>query len=439
PDAMTAALVRPGVAGVTAVRRLAPRLSGSYLAVQGPPGSGKTTVGAETVVDLVESGRQVGVTANSHKVIGHLLDTIAVKARERGVEVRIGQKPGTGEECTSEHARCLRTNDDVRIALQRGDVDVVGGTAWVWAREDLGDSIDVLVVDEAGQVSLANVVAVSAAARDLILLGDPQQLEQPLQGSHPQGADRSALAHLLDGHPTVPLELGVLLERTWRLHPDICAFTSEVFYDGDLQPAAGTERQRLEGAGVLDGTGLRFVPVRHEGDRNDSPDEAEAVASMIGRLLEDGEGWTDLDGQRRTLSPQDVLVITPYNAQVRELGSVLGAVRVGTVDKFQGQEAPVAVYSMATSSAEEAPRGMEFLYSLNRLNVATSRARCLAVVVASPELVRVRCSTPRQMRLANGLARFVELGSVRRPTTEPSAPAADEPLVMEDGQLAWTS
>ena len=210
---------------------------------------------------------------------------------------------------------------------------------------------------------------------------------------------------------TMPPEIGLFLEQTRRLHPDLCRFTSEAFYESRLTSQDRLARQDLAGSGQLDGTGVRFAPVVHEGNVNNAPEEAAVVAGLIRGLI-DGRGtWTDADGRRRELSLDDVLVVAPYNAQVAEIARALAGARVGTVDKFQGQEAPVSIYSMATSRPEDAPRGMEFLYSLNRLNVATSRARCLAVVVASPALVRVRARTPRQMKLANALCRFVELAA----------------------------
>jgi len=268
----------------------------------------------------------------------------------------------------------------------------------------------VLVVDEAGQIALANALAVSPAARSLILLGDPQQLEQPLKGTHPPGADRSALAHLLDGAATMPPEKGLFLARTWRLHPDVCAFTSKAFYAGLLAPQAGLERQSFEGTTVLTGTGMRYVPVTHAGNQSESPEEADAIAAIVTSLVDGSATWTDREGQRALVQLGDILVVAAYNAQVAELARRLPAgARVGTVDKFQGQQAAVSIYSMASSSPADAPRGMEFLYSLNRLNVATSRARCLAAVVASPQLFRVRCHTPRQMQLANGLCLLLEM------------------------------
>ena len=312
----------------------------------------------------------------------------------------------------------------MRDALEQDEVDVVGGTAWLWASDKLAGSVDVLFIDEAGQFSLANAVAVSAAAESLVLLGDPQQLDQPTQGTHPPGAGRSALAHLLGEHATMPGHLGLFMERTWRLHPDICAYTSEAFYEGRLEPQEGNEKQGLAGVPPLDGTGVRFLAVDHVADRddNDSPAEAEVVAEVVGRLL---LGRCDAGRTRRaTAAPGRAgghphrLALQPASAP--HPGRAGGAwvrlparVPVGTVDKFQGQQAPISIYSMATSRPEDAPRGLEFLYSLNRLNVATSRARCLTLVVASPALVLRRRQDPRQMELANALCRLVEVARSR--------------------------
>ncbi len=409
-QATGAAVLRAGEEAVDGAVRAALALDRSYLAIQGPPGSGKTYTGAQIALSLVGTGRTVGVTATSHKVIGHLLEEIAVQARKQGRPApRIGQRTDKDGHHTFDGAIPYTSNDAALAALAAREVDVVGGTAWVWSRAEVAGSVDVLIVDEAGQMSLANVVAVSPAADSLVLLGDPQQLDQPLKGSHPAGAERSALAHLLDGTSTMPPGLGIFIEQTRRLHPDVCGFTSEAFYEGKLESFPGLERQELDGVAPLTGTGIRLVGVAHRGNANDSPEEADAVAALVGRLLDGGSSWTDADGESHLLSLDDILVITPYNAQVGQIDRRLPAgARVGTVDKFQGQQAPISIYSMATSSAAEAPRGMEFLYSLNRLNVATSRARCLAVLVASPELLRVRARTPRQMQLANALARLVE-------------------------------
>jgi uncharacterized protein len=276
-------------------------------------------------------------------------------------------------------------------------------------------------------------LAVSTAAESLVLLGDPQQLEQPLQGSHPPGAERSALGHVLGDRPVIPDDAGLFLTDTWRLHPDIAAYTSEVFYAGQLGFEPTLARQDLDGVPPAHGTGLRWAPVVHAGDPRESIEEATVIANLIRALLDSGATWTNRKGEIAPLELKHIVVVAPYNAHVERIQKTLadaGLVtdRVGTVDKFQGQEAPISIYSMATPTPEEAPRGMEFLYSLNRLNVATSRARCVAIVIASPELVRVACHTPRQMQLANALCRFVELAGTGPP----------RPLGATRGQqLSW--
>jgi uncharacterized protein len=260
-------------------------------------------------------------------------------------------------------------------------------------------------------MSLANALAVSHAAKSLVLLGDPQQLEQPQKGSHPEGANASALQHILGEHQTMPADRGIFLPITWRLAPNICSFTSELFYESRLASKPGLERQGLVGVGELDGSGLWLVEVNHDGNRNWSAEEIEIVGGLVARLTAPGAQWIDEYGEHRKITTKDILVVASYNAQVSRLAERLDpiGVRVGTVDIFQGRQAPVVIYSMATSRPEDAPRGMAFLYSLNRLNVATSRARCAAILVASPHLFEPECRTPRQMKLANALCRFREL------------------------------
>jgi predicted RecB family nuclease len=395
------------------LRRSVLALDESVLAVQGPPGSGKTYCGAEMVLALVAEGRRVGVTANSHKVIRNFLDAVARAAVRDGVTIRFGHKIGD-----ESHAAAGVTvteygdNEQPFQALATGEVQVLGGTAWMWSREEFAGTVDVLFVDEAGQMSLANAVAVAPAGRNLVLLGDPQQLEQPRKGTHPEGVCTSALQHMLgDSVATIPVERGVFLDTTWRLCPAIASFTSELFYEGRLTAKAGLECQRLDGAGDLDGSGLAMISAEHDGNRTFSDEEAAIVRELVDRLTSSGATWTDSSRRQRPLAGSDILVVAPYNAHVSRLVEQLEATgaRVGTVDKFQGQEAPVVIYSMATSRPEDAPRGMEFLYSLNRLNVATSRAKCRAIVVASRRLFEPGCRTPRQMRLANALCRYQEL------------------------------
>jgi len=391
--------------------RISLDLDHTVLAIQGPPGAGKTFTGAQMICELVRSGARIGVTAVSHKVIRKLLDDVMGAAGDRQVQVGCLHKVGDAYESDpSSRVGETTKNDDALARLASGRAQVVGGTAWLWARPEFLEAVDVLFVDEAGQMSLADVLAASQAAKSVVLLGDPQQLEQPQQGTHPEGADRSALEHILGEHKTIPPDRGIFLPETWRLAPSICAFTSEVFYEGRLTALAGLERQVLVGAGPFDGAGLFVASVAHEGNQNSSREEVEAVERIVARLLAPKVRWIDRHGADQTMTPTDILIVAPYNAQVTLLAERLGSgFRVGTVDKFQGQEAPVVIYSMATSTPEDAPRGMEFLYSQNRLNVATSRARCACILVASPRLFEPECKSPRQMQLANAICRYVEL------------------------------
>lgn len=390
-------------------------LDHTVLAIQGPPGSGKTFCGARMILELVAQGKKVGVLAASHKVIRNLLDAVARAAAERGQTVALAHKwEDDGVGAGASGVTVVSTNEDALDALRAAHADVLGGTAWMWARDEFVDAVDVLFIDEAGQIALANVVAVSRAARNLVLLGDPRQLEQPRKGSHPDGVNVSALQHILGEHLTIPPERGIFLPITWRLAPSICAFTSELFYEGKLRAKPGLEHQCLIGTGAFDGAGLWMVDVDHDANRNFAPKEVDVVADIVARLTAPGAQWTNERGEGRPLTGQDILVVAPYNAQVSRLAERLAAagVRSGTVDKFQGQEAPVVIYTMTTSRPEDAPRGMEFLYSPNRLNVATSRARCAVVLVASPKLFAPECRTPRQMRLANALCRFREMAHI---------------------------
>ena len=410
PAAEGAELVPPGETPLQAVRRIAPLLDRTVLPVQGPPGSGKTYTGARMILDLLAGGQQVGVTANSHKVISNLLGAVCQAAREEGIDVRGIQKANAADACPHLDIQPATTNAAVAAALAGGKANLAGGTAWLWAREEMTDAVDVLVIDEAGQMSLANTLAVSQTARSLVLLGDPRQLDQPLQGVHPPGADTSALGHLLDGAATIAPARGVFLGETWRMHPAVCTFTTDQFYDGRLTARPELERQKVIGPGLLAGQGLRLVPVEHAGNTKSSPEEAARVSELIGELLAGGGAWIDSRGDRAPLTLDDILVVAPYNAHVATLRRALpDGARIGTVDKFQGQEAPIAIYSMASSTPEEAPRGMAFLYSLHRLNVATSRARCVAAIVASPALFTPDCRTPEQMRLANPFCRLREM------------------------------
>jgi superfamily I DNA and/or RNA helicase len=287
---------------------------------------------------------------------------------------------------------------------------LVGGTAWLFSRPEHDSAFDYLFVDEAGQVALGNIVAMATAARILVLVGDPMQLGQPIQGVHPGDSGQSALEYLLACHQTIPPDRGIFFPESWRLQPDICRFISYLAYEGRLHSIEGAERQAL----VLDRadprlapSGIRFIEVDHEGRSQSSPEEAEIVATLYRSVL--GQKFRDRDGRVRRMTADDILVVAPYNANVNQLQATLPAcARVGTVDRFQGQEAPVSLLSLTTSSGQEVPRDVDFLFSRNRLNVALSRAQALAIVVASPRLLDVSCSTLDQMRLVNGFCALRE-------------------------------
>lgn len=404
---VTVPLRLDGESGAQALQRVAPHLVGA-LPVQGPPGSGKTYAGSHAILELLRAGRTVGITGLSHRVITNVLDAVMRLDDSAPGTVRAIQKADNGNASTHDRVRLTGSNDDVESALADGTVNLVAGTQWLFARENV--HVDVLVVDEAGQLSLANTVAAGSAADAVILLGDPQQLAQPGHGLHPAGADASALHHALGDHDTIPADRGLFLDTTWRMHPALCAPVSELSYEGRLRSRAGLDQQLVGGDDELAGAGVRWHPIQHAGHSVRAEEEVEAVASIVERLT--GRSWTAADGSIRTLGASDLLVVAPYNAQVAQLHARLdGAARVGTVDKFQGQEAPVVIVSLTTSSAADAPRGVDFVANRNRLNVAVSRARSLAVIVGNPALLTSPVNSLDQVQGVNTLCRLVEVAT----------------------------
>jgi predicted RecB family nuclease len=378
-------------------------LTASYMLVQGPPGAGKTFTAARAIVELFKRGKRIGVSSNSHKAINTLLSEVEAVAKERKVKFR-GVKKSSDDDhrFDGELIEDATENKDVFA----GDYDLIAGTAWLFARDELDQALDYLFIDEAGQVSLAHVVAMGVCARNIVLIGDQMQLAQPTQGVHPGESGLSALEYALGDLGTVPPSLGIFLDKTRRMHPDVCRFISDAFYDGRLLPDSANARQRLTLAGRADealaSTGIRFVEVEHADCSQSSEAEAESLNKVYRNLLK--QRWIDRDGKEAPVRPTDILVVSPYNMQVDLLRRALpDGARIGTVDKFQGQEAAVVLISMATSSSEDMPRNIEFLFSRNRLNVAISRARCLAVIFANPRLLETPCSSIEQMRLVNAL------------------------------------
>jgi uncharacterized protein len=372
-------------------------MQNSYLAIQGPPGTGKTHTGSRVIRELVEKHHwRVGVVAQSHAVVENMLAGVVASGLDA---LRVGKSDSRATDL-----RWTEIKDDARSRarfLQEHQATgcVLGGTAWTFSHPDLlaAGQLDLLVVDEAGQFSLAATMAASIAARRLLLLGDPQQLPQVSQATHADAVDESALGWLMQGHDTLPAEFGYFLADSYRMHPALCSKVSALSYERRLKAAAEAGKRDLEGVAP----GVDVVQVEHTGNRTESIEEARVVVAQIQSLV--GKRWRESqDVPARPLEGKDFLVVAPYNAQVAcirdELDAAgLSAVKVGTVDKFQGQEAPVAFISMTASSHGDVPRGMAFLLNRNRVNVAVSRAKWRAVIVRSAALTSYMPSSPAEL------------------------------------------
>ncbi|TQJ30997.1 bifunctional RecB family nuclease/DEAD/DEAH box helicase [Microbacterium sp. SLBN-146] len=400
-------------------------LDHSFLAVQGPPGTGKTYVGSHVIARLVrERGYRIGVVAQSHAVVEHMLDRI-VAAGVPPQQVAKAPK-STASDAAPPSFTVIPKNGVAAFAAEHPEGFVVGGTAWDFAHDGRipRGSVDLLVIDEAGQFSLASTIAVSLASPRLLLLGDPQQLPQVSQGTHPAPVDTSALGWIMDGADVIAPEFGYFLGRTRRMRPEVAAPVSVLSYGGELAAHPATHLRALEGVAP----GVIPLPVRHRGNATQSPEEAAVVVELVRDLL--GRTWRDIrfgDGDDATtcdprpLEQRDIIVVTPYNAQQVEVEEALAAagyadVPVGTVDRFQGQEAAVAIVSLAASSGRDAPRGLEFLLLRNRLNVALSRAMHTAYLVHSPELLDDLPHTPEGVARLSGFARLVGRDTSARPS-----------------------
>lgn len=395
---------------VAAVRAL----DNSYLYVQGPPGSGKTYSGSRMIAALLADGHRVGILSNSHKAIHHLMAGAIRACLSQGVGVRAVKKSTAAREDTQLHVEGARvSNLSLNGEVWAADANLVGGTAWLFCDEAADQRLDYLFVDEAGQVALANLVAAGTCAHNLVLLGDQMQLSQPVQGVHPGRSGDSALDYVLDGAATIARDRGIFLATSWRMHPAVCQFISDAVYDGRLAPEAANANCELVLRGdahpMLKPAGIVHVPVEHAGCSQGSEVEARLIDEIYADALR--QHYTDRDGVVHPMTPENILVVAPYNVQVNLLRQTLpeGA-RLGTVDKFQGQEAELVIVSMTTSSEQDLPRNIEFLYSKNRLNVAVSRAKCTAIVLANPALLTIKCQTPEQMALVNTLCWVAQAG-----------------------------
>ncbi|SER86932.1 uncharacterized protein SAMN05216188_116194 [Lentzea xinjiangensis] len=385
---------------VQAVIKAVDQLDGGTLAVQGPPGAGKTYLATKLVKHLIDQGKTVAVTSTSHKAVENVLGSV-----DPGIPMAKRPKGKPEEDVPWDQPKDNGALARWREEHPRGHL--VGGTAWTFANAAIkARPFDVMIIDEAGQFALADAVAVATAARNLVLLGDPQQLPQVVQGVHPPGSDASALGHLLGDADVIPPHLGYFLAETRRMHPAVCKPVSELSYAGLLRSHESAANRRIDG--VEPGIYLREVDHRH--NITSSVEEADAVVDTVQQIV--GRTWTD-NGETRELTDSDVLVVAPYNLQVRVIRRRLAdagfdGTRVGTVDRFQGQEAPAVVMSMTSSSTVDLPRGLDFLLSRNRLNVALSRAQVLAVMICSPRLLDADVRGVEQMRLVAGTIGLTE-------------------------------
>lgn len=403
-------LITDATDSLAAIIQAVLNLNHSALCIQGPPGSGKTYTAAHIIVRLLQKGKTVAVSSTSHKVISNLLGRVAELAIAQGVEFQGAKVGGPSDDAVFNYSQI--TFKEKMQAAHPPNYQLVGATVFQCCRSENRGIWDYLFVDEAGQVSLANLIAKARCADNLVLMGDQMQLEQPIQGSHPGESGTSGLGYFLNGKATVPPELGVFLDVSYRMHPEICQFISELVYEGRLTHHPDTAHHEIALPANYPGrvnknSGILFIPVEHEGNTQSSEEEVEAVETLISELA--GVAYISNRGQKQgVIGSQDILVVAPYNMQVRKLQERLrDRARIGTVDKFQGQEAPVVIVSMCASSGDSAPRGLEFLLNRNRLNVAISRAQCLSIVVGSPALALTPCSTISQMELVNTFCKVI--------------------------------
>lgn len=390
---------------VEAATRRALALERSTLFIQGPPGTGKTFTSAHVIVALLKAGKRVGVSSNSHKAINNLLAKVEQVAAQEGFSFDGAKKVNRSDPDTHLSGRMIQDFDRANDILEQGS-QLVGGTAWLFGMAEFDQYFDYLFIDEAGQVSLGHLVAMGAAAQNIILVGDRMQLGQPIQGAHPGESGLSVLDYLLQGAATIAADRGILLDTSWRMHPAICGFISRAVYDGRLKAEDDNGRQALvlsNAHQALQSSGIRLVEMGHSGCGQRSDEEVEFAAGLIESLLR--QRYVDRAGNEKSLGLGNILVVAPYNMQVNALKARLPeGTRVGTVDKFQGQEAEVVIVSLTTSTPADLPRHVDFFYSKNRLNVAISRARTLAVVLANPKLLDLDAKAVEHLRLVNTLA-----------------------------------
>ncbi len=405
-----------GAKRLTQIVRAVENLDSSYLTIQGPPGTGKTFTASRIIGALLKNGKRVGISSNSHKAINNLLFGVVEYCKKEKIKANFFCSKNTDEKLIEDLGiQVIKTSE---ITTLLSDASVVGTTAWGFSREDVADEFDYLFIDEAGQVSVANLIAMSQSAKNLVLMGDQMQLGQPSQGTHPEQSGLSILDYLLGDTPAIDPTMGVFLDTTYRMHSAVNQFISDAVYNGELESAEETDKQKIELANpnlFPRSEGIVFYPVPHEGNTFESAEEVVQIRALVGELCK--STFIDRHGNQHKITLADILFVAPYNAQVELIKREFGeGAKVGSVDKFQGQEAPIVIYSLCTSDAAESPRGIDFLYNKNRLNVAISRAQALAIVVGSPTLLCPEVNTIEQMRQVSVLSRLKDFAVNRLET-----------------------
>ena len=383
------------------------------IALQGPPGTGKSSVTARLISELIKLDKKIAISSNSNQAINNLLLKVKDICEKENLNNEIVKATNRKED------QKLNNNGiDLRPSSSlTSDETVVGGTTWVFSRDELKNVFDVLVIDEAGQMSLANLLVMSECAKSILLVGDQQQLSQPNKADHPGDSGKSCLEYLMQGESVVPEDKGIFLNTSWRMEPSITNIVSELFYDKRLMSNPSNQNNSISwgkpflkaSGNIFPNQGLVFEAIEHFGCSVKSDKEIDFIEKLIESLL--GGSYTYWQFNKKCtgeITPNDILVTAPYNLQVNRLNQRLkGRAKVGTVDRFQGQEAPIAIHSLTASSSDDAPRGIEFLLEPNRLNVAISRAQCLSIIIGSPRLATGLINTVDEAEKVNRLCRLM--------------------------------
>jgi len=390
------------------IPKIISNLDNSYIYIQGPPGTGKTTQASNAIVELLKANKKIGITANSHKVIHNLLDKIENISED--ISFR-GLKMGRSiDEDTIYNSKHIDTSSNEKYFIDGLNSDntlIYAGTKYHFSSGYYDSKLDYLFIDEAGQVSLADLVAIGGVAKNIVLIGDQMQLGQPLKGTHPGESGNSILDFLLEGKDTIPSHKGIFLNKTYRLNYKINEFVSNNFYEGKLVTDEITGKRKIffQKNHIIKTDGIHHISMNHKDNIQKSIEEGELIKKILNEMI----GLAYFDGKKeRKLTLEDFLIISPYNSQVNYLLSILKNAKVGTIDKFQGQEAAVTIISMTSSDSDILPRNKEFFFNRNRLNVAISRAQCVSIILFNPELLNFSPRTVEQIKLLNNFYKLLK-------------------------------